>query len=61
MTTLLNTPRPLAHKLAQAIYDFIDLYGISEIDEVEEVLAGGTPVEEFVSAIEADLAEQKAP
>ena len=61
MKTYLNTPRPLAHKLAQAIYDFIDLCGFTEIDEVEDVLAGSTAAEDFIASIEGDIAEEAKP
>lgn len=41
-----------ARKLAEAIYDYIEFYGISEIDGVVDVLTGETSVEAFIEAIE---------
>ncbi len=56
--TNLNANYSEARKLAEAIYDFIDLFGISEIDAVVDVLTGDTNVEDFIAQVETDLAEQ---
>ena len=41
-----------ARKLAEAIYEYIEYYGISEIDGVVDVLTGETSTEDFITEIE---------
>ena len=42
-----------ARKLAEAICDYIDYYGVSEIDGVIDVLTGEVSVEDFIVEVEA--------
>ena len=51
----LNADYSVARKLAEAIYDFVDLYGIIEVDEVVDVLTGDTNIEDFIKQVEDDL------
>ncbi len=49
-----------ARKLAEAIYDYVDHYGISELDGVVDVLTGETSVEAFIEAIEDAIDANKS-
>lgn len=48
-----------ARKLAEAIYDHNDYYGISEIDAVVDVLTGEASAEEFIAEIEGVLQDAR--
>ena len=49
-----------ARKLAEAIAEYIDYYGTSEIDGIVDVLSGEIPVEDFIVEVEVtqDLAAE---
>ncbi|KKL56568.1 hypothetical protein LCGC14_2244140 [marine sediment metagenome] len=44
-----------ARKLAEAIYEYLNYYGISEIDGVVDVLTGEVSVEDFIAETEAAI------
>jgi hypothetical protein len=44
-----------ARKLAEAILEYLDFYGISEIDGVVDVLTGEVSAEDFIEEIESAL------
>lgn len=44
-----------ARKLAEAIVEYIDFYGISEIDGIVDVLTGEVSVEDFITETEKAL------
>lgn len=49
-----------ACKLAEAIYEYLNYYGVSEIEAVENVLSGEQSVEDFIREVETDLAQRKS-
>ena len=59
MTTHLNADYRTASKLAEAIYEHFEYYGIGEIEPVTDLLTGETSIEDFIKEVECDLAERK--
>ncbi len=45
----------IARKLAEAIYDYCDAWGTTEIDGLIDLLSGETDVERFIEEIDKEV------
>lgn len=61
MANYLNTPPRISRTLTEAIYDFVDLFGVSELDAITDLLTGETSIEDFISQVEDDVRLESAP
>ena len=57
MANYLNAPPRISRTLTEAIYDFIDLYGVVEDAAIIDLLIGETSIEDFIQQVEDDLTE----